>query len=60
LKKWHSDYSHNNASVTSRAQTASDRGTQACCRRGNSGGPVGRMHAALATAVKTDPDWKEF
>jgi methyl-accepting chemotaxis protein len=27
---------------------------------GNSGGPVGRMQAALATAVKTDPDWKEF
>jgi methyl-accepting chemotaxis protein len=24
------------------------------------GGPVGRMHAALATAVKNDPDWKEF
>ena len=28
---------------------------------GNSrGGPVGRMQAALATAVKDDPDWKEF
>jgi methyl-accepting chemotaxis protein len=27
---------------------------------GNSGGPVGRMQAALATAVKNDPDWKEF
>jgi methyl-accepting chemotaxis protein len=27
---------------------------------GNSGGPVGRMQAALATAVKADPDWKEF
>ncbi len=27
---------------------------------GNGGGPVGRMHAALATAVKNDPDWKEF
>ena len=25
-----------------------------------SGGPVGRMQAALATAVQTDPDWKEF
>ena len=23
-------------------------------------GPVGRMQAALATAVKEDPDWKEF
>lgn len=27
---------------------------------GNRGGPVGRMQAALATAVKNDPDWKEF
>jgi methyl-accepting chemotaxis protein len=27
---------------------------------GNSGGPVGRMHAALATADKSNPDWKEF
>ena len=27
---------------------------------GNSGGPVRRMQAALATAVNTDPDWKEF
>jgi methyl-accepting chemotaxis protein len=27
---------------------------------GNSGGPVGRMQTALATAVKADPDWKEF
>ena len=27
---------------------------------GNSGGPVGRMQASLATAVKNDPDWKEF
>jgi len=24
------------------------------------GGPVGRMQTALATAVSTDPDWKEF
>jgi methyl-accepting chemotaxis protein len=24
------------------------------------GGPVGRMQAALATAVNEDPDWKEF
>ena len=24
------------------------------------GGPVGRMQAALATAIKDDPDWKEF
>jgi methyl-accepting chemotaxis protein len=26
----------------------------------NGGGPVGRMHAALATAVNGDADWKEF
>jgi methyl-accepting chemotaxis protein len=24
------------------------------------GGPVGRMHAALATAIKSDPEWQEF
>ena len=24
------------------------------------GGPVGRMQAALATAVRNDPDWQEF
>jgi methyl-accepting chemotaxis protein len=24
------------------------------------GGPVGRMHAALATAVRSDADWQEF
>ncbi|MBI3703656.1 MAG: hypothetical protein HY244_07400, partial [Rhizobiales bacterium] len=27
---------------------------------GSRGGPVGRMQAALATAVNEDPDWKEF
>jgi methyl-accepting chemotaxis protein len=26
----------------------------------NGGGPVGRMQAALATAVQDDPDWQEF
>ena len=30
-----------------------------CCRR-YGGGPVRRMQAALATAVKSEPDWKEF
>ena len=24
------------------------------------GGPVGRMHAALATAIRNDADWQEF
>ena len=27
---------------------------------GRRGGPVGRMQAALATAINADPDWKEF
>jgi len=27
---------------------------------GTAGGPVRRMQAALATAVKSEPDWKEF
>ena len=27
---------------------------------GNTGGPVRRMQAALATAIKSEPDWKEF
>jgi methyl-accepting chemotaxis protein len=26
----------------------------------NGGGPVGRMQAAIATAINTDDDWKEF
>jgi methyl-accepting chemotaxis protein len=26
----------------------------------NGGGPARRMQTALATAVKSDPDWKEF
>jgi methyl-accepting chemotaxis protein len=26
----------------------------------NGGGPVGRMQSALATAVRSDPDWQEF
>jgi hypothetical protein len=27
---------------------------------GRRGGPVGRMQAAVATALAEDPDWKEF
>jgi hypothetical protein len=27
---------------------------------GNTGGPVRRMQTALATAIKSEPDWKEF
>jgi len=26
----------------------------------NGGGPVGRMQTALATAVNSEPDWKQF
>jgi hypothetical protein len=29
-------------------------------KRAVNGGPVGRMQAALATAVRSDPDWQEF
>jgi methyl-accepting chemotaxis protein len=29
-------------------------------QRGNGRGPVGRMQSAIATALKDDPDWKEF
>jgi methyl-accepting chemotaxis protein len=32
----------------------------AAAARGNGRGPVGRMQSALATALKEDPDWKEF
>jgi methyl-accepting chemotaxis protein len=28
--------------------------------RPNGRGPVGRMQSALSTALKDDPDWKEF
>jgi methyl-accepting chemotaxis protein len=33
---------------------------RAATRGNGSGGPVGRMQAAIATAVSSDPDWKEF
>jgi hypothetical protein len=29
-------------------------------RAATGGGPVGRMQAALTTAIKSEPDWKEF
>jgi hypothetical protein len=29
-------------------------------QRSNGRSPVGRMQSALATALKDDPDWKEF
>jgi methyl-accepting chemotaxis protein len=57
------------AAAPARAAAAPSRGPAAkqpvaapkrAAAGGNSGGPVGRMQAALATAVKTDPDWKEF
>jgi methyl-accepting chemotaxis protein len=33
---------------------------KAAPKRAASGGPVGRMQTALATAVRADADWKEF
>jgi methyl-accepting chemotaxis protein len=46
------------------ASTAPPRGPAAATKRvfasNNGSGPVGRMQAALATAVKAEPDWKEF
>jgi methyl-accepting chemotaxis protein len=39
------------------AATASKHAQATTPRRG---GPVGRMQAALATAINDDPDWKEF
>ena len=55
---------HSVAAMPSRGPTAPKRQPVAAPKRvaagGNSGGLVGRMHAALSTAVKSDPDWKEF
>ena len=34
--------------------------TAAAPQRPNGRGPVGRLQSALATALKDDPDWKEF
>ncbi len=36
------------------------RPAASACKPAARGGPVGRMQAALATAVAKDPDWKEF
>ncbi len=33
---------------------------RAAAANGRGGGPVGRMQAALATAIHDDPEWKEF
>jgi methyl-accepting chemotaxis protein len=43
-------------SPVKRAPKAAATATQ----RSNGRGPVGRMQSALATALKDDPDWKEF
>ena len=34
--------------------------TKRAAVNGKGGGPVGRMQSALATAIKDDPEWKEF
>ena len=43
-----------------RAQPAAPAKRQPPAAPVRRGGPVGRMQAALATAIKDDPDWKEF
>jgi methyl-accepting chemotaxis protein len=39
---------------------ASSAAVAAAAVNGRRGGPVGRMQAAVATAMAEDPDWKEF
>jgi methyl-accepting chemotaxis protein len=66
---------HAEAPGTARVRTASSKTSQPAAKRpsasmkalpskraeaGASRGPVGRMQAGLATAIKEDPDWKEF
>ena len=41
-------------------ETAPVRKVMAAAVNGRRGGPVGRMQAAVATAMAEDPDWKEF
>jgi hypothetical protein len=52
------------AMVPLRGPTAAKKQTSAPPKRaaagGHSRGPVGRMQTALATAVNSDPNWKEF
>jgi hypothetical protein len=45
------------AAVPKRASVAPPKRAVANSR---GGGPVGRMQAALATAIQDDPEWKEF
>jgi methyl-accepting chemotaxis protein len=45
------------AAVPKRAPIATPKRAVA---NGRGGGPVGRMQAALATAIQDDPEWKEF
>ena len=46
------------AAVPKRAPVVAPR--RAAVANGKGGGPVGRMQAALATAIHDDPEWKEF
>jgi methyl-accepting chemotaxis protein len=39
---------------------AASTAVAAAAVNGRRGGPVGRMQAAVATAMAEDPDWKEF
>jgi methyl-accepting chemotaxis protein len=48
------------ATAASRIQAGQKRPMAVAPRRTGRGGPVGRMQAALATAIQDDPEWKEF
>ena len=46
--------------AAAKQQPAEARKPAATAAKVHAGGPVGRMQAALATAVNAEPDWKEF
>ena len=49
------------AAAVAKPQTAGrSKQVPAAKRSTANGGPVGQMRVALATAIKNDPDWKEF
>ena len=48
------------AKQPAKRETAPARKVVAAAVNGRRGGPVGRMQAAVATAMAEDPDWKEF
>jgi methyl-accepting chemotaxis protein len=48
------------ASVTRLPAASARRATAPAAVKGRRGGPVGRLQAAVATAVAEDKDWQEF